>query len=814
MINAVPHESKKQRQNDKARKGASGPCLWINAQITAKSKAGASLGDLLATIAQHLPQMNLVNLATAIHRLGKLVGQHPKAQTQLKQSQVFADLMREITQALVRSTPKAIQPQSLSNILWALASVRQSSACIVYIVCDRALPNIDRFKAFELSMMLWAITKLASFDTDIQVTQEPISVVFEEASKFVIDRASMIEFRCLSMIVWAYATVKMPKYDLFTRVATQMRLTAHTATCQEMGNTAWAFGSFGLIEVELFGLLAQHGLSQMEQLKPQELSNMLWGFASSGFFHEAFYQKAAVAATTKELSTQHLANILWAFTQVRPQHALTMHTVMSFLPSCYLRMSDFKSQELASVALSVAKVFSTSSQHGHGGQRQQLPEQVTRFFEAIPRKVPYPMSSFSTQSLTNMIGACASVGICDERSLVPALGQEAIRRAHVLQPPELLRLFQVFLATSPHGSSSNVAGMLAMMLAGRLETLRSRDMRSLSGTCIDYFGYKNGHELNREELRRCCIQVAQQVASTNESPTGKAQTGFVDLHLDNIAYSSEQSTAQPGDSQHSDSCASSYCDSFSASLSTMEGARQNAKNQIRQSFFTSPQEEPAMQYEPAPCFHEFPSNFQNAAAPSHFTLDLSSALLSRAAPETVPPPMPKAPRMVSNESWLLGIIQAVENQNVAATSTEQAPRAHANLRESHWEDRHGAHSGGNVLNNCPVGPQLQTPPARNYQRQNSQFNHLDDFSRQSPLNHMDAPRMFENCWAIQRCQQHMDSQMRGQGSSSTCPVERQALPPGPVQAYPAPVPPNTDSPGYSLPADCEDLCGYSTDDGF
>jgi hypothetical protein len=244
------------------------------------------------------------------------------------------------------------------------------------------------------------------------------------------------------------------------------------------------------------------------------LSNILWGFASAQFFDESFYQQAAIAALSKDLSAQHLANILWAFSRVRPRHQLTQCTILRFLPRCCHQIWSFKAQEVSSIALSVAKAFMGDEPN----QQVALPAEVIDFFGCLPTAVPRDMADFSNQSLINMASAFTMVGFCDEEGMLPVLGQEAIYRADNMESVDLLRLFQVFLsARSPSTSSAAVAGHLALKLADRLKSLRARDVRSLSRSYTEFFDLKQGRDLSRQEIRECCLQVARTLGMSEVS---------------------------------------------------------------------------------------------------------------------------------------------------------------------------------------------------------------------------------------------------------------------------------------------------------
>ena len=211
----------KRLKAERAKKRAS--FMWINGQIIANSEKGVN--DLLLTVSTHLPQMNLVNLTTAMHRLGKFASHDPKVRTLLEHSHVFCNLLAAIKQALLNSSQSDAQPQSLSNILWALASLHLADVQLINIACNRALPSLARFKSFELSTVLWAVAKLSTIDSHVQLDKNPLSLLLDSAATIVIAQMDSMEFRCLSMVGWAYATAKLAKSELFSAMAARMTAT-------------------------------------------------------------------------------------------------------------------------------------------------------------------------------------------------------------------------------------------------------------------------------------------------------------------------------------------------------------------------------------------------------------------------------------------------------------------------------------------------------------------------------------------------------------------------------------------------------------
>jgi hypothetical protein len=95
-----------------------------------------------------------------------------------------------------------------------------------------------------------------------------------------------------------------------------------------------------------------------------------------------------------------------------------------------------------------------------------------------------------------------------------------------MEPAELLRIFQVYLAApAEKGSYCSVAGSLAMHLADRLNSLRAKDIRSLSRTLGECLDLKRQKVLSREELHDCCIRIATASVGNHESAKLKIEMG-------------------------------------------------------------------------------------------------------------------------------------------------------------------------------------------------------------------------------------------------------------------------------------------------
>eukprot|EP00928_Gymnodinium_smaydae_P011582 TRINITY_DN14258_c0_g1_i1.p1 TRINITY_DN14258_c0_g1~~TRINITY_DN14258_c0_g1_i1.p1 ORF type:complete len:387 (+),score=49.95 TRINITY_DN14258_c0_g1_i1:19-1179(+) len=244
----------------------------INSRLICVAKDGKP-DVLLKIIAEDLPKMNFVNLSTALHRLAKLTGKSAHKVQFVKAHTVFDLIVTSVRHQLAMRQPRCPvpQPQALSNTAWALATLQHVDLPLLEMCASLATKQVSSFKPFELSSILWAF---ASFEVLEPAACACATSLFLAAAKLLPDRVEDFSFRCLVMIVWAFATAGHHDEKLFMSLAERMARTAHTANRQDLGNAAWAFSHAGFYHVALFSELSSkwphHDVA--ERTSPSECS--------------------------------------------------------------------------------------------------------------------------------------------------------------------------------------------------------------------------------------------------------------------------------------------------------------------------------------------------------------------------------------------------------------------------------------------------------------------------------------------------------------------------------------------------------------
>mmetsp|Transcript_114721 Transcript_114721/g.208717 ORF Transcript_114721/g.208717 Transcript_114721/m.208717 type:complete len:875 (+) Transcript_114721:78-2702(+) len=464
-------------------RGKRATCPWINSQIVQAAES-EDLQTLLTTIATHLPLMNLVNVSTALHRLAKLnqcramQAHQPMVEYTL---QALVELGRQLLEKLklTGSTPKC---QSLSNIAWALATLKVVDLPLVQMVSASAQKQLAEFKSFELCQLLWALAKLGTVETDVC---DHTAALFHMGAQRVVENAQDFSFRGLVMIAWAFATARQHDTRLFCAIASQLTPSMGSANCQELANTAWSFATAGIHAQYLFSTLASLSVARVQGFKPQELSSILWSYASIGHVNDEFYEVAGRAALEMNLQAQQLANILWALAKMRPLHESTKSIALILLPRCTQLIDTFKMQELASVALAASKCFGSDPEYEQ--HYVSMPPQVIAFFHAALPLAARNLKNLSGQSLANIASSFLAVDVGELLNLFLGIAHEItdMRRVETLENSALLLLLKTLLLAPQrlHCQGLPLHNAIATLFeeaARRASSLPGRELRILS----------------------------------------------------------------------------------------------------------------------------------------------------------------------------------------------------------------------------------------------------------------------------------------------------------------------------------------------
>ena len=201
-------------------------------------------------------------IATITHSLGKL---------KIFDEGFFNEIVR-----LRERIAKEGEPQTLSNIVWAFATVGCESAELFEAVAAQHGRIAREGKVQELSNSCWAFAK-AGHRAD---------ALFEAVAgqhKLIAERGNAQE---LSNTCWAFAKAGHRADALFEEVVGQHKRIVASDKVQAMITNCWAFATVGHEAEALFkAVAAQHGRF-VGNGNEQEVTTTLWSFAIAGYLDE------------------------------------------------------------------------------------------------------------------------------------------------------------------------------------------------------------------------------------------------------------------------------------------------------------------------------------------------------------------------------------------------------------------------------------------------------------------------------------------------------------------------------------------------
>mmetsp|Transcript_136069 Transcript_136069/g.322487 ORF Transcript_136069/g.322487 Transcript_136069/m.322487 type:complete len:783 (+) Transcript_136069:89-2437(+) len=511
--------SAKKKQGDKNsrqrfRQGASkrDTFPWINSQIITVSESG-NLMELATTIEAYVSQMNLVNISTAFHRIARLWTTNEDQEAAMTVKGVVQALIHQANTVLARASASGTKPsaQALANITWAMVTLNAMDENLLQAIATPAQGQVRNFKPFELSTILWSYAKLSTLNPDACSCARPL---FEAAASCVPGLLEEFTLRCLVTIVWSYATFRQKEEALFQSIGDHLISQVHTANCGELANTAWAYGLLQIQHERLFQELARRATVRLQDFKQQEVAGIMWGFAANNFFQAAFFNNASLAAQRLVLTPQQLTNILWALTRRKCRQSSLQSAVMALLPAATRQLDRFSMPEIAICSLAAAKVAKNMEGSGKGGGPKI--SNAVDFCTAAMQQALSRLSELSNQLLVNLAAAFLLVGAPGAVVVLAAVGREALDRMQMLENTVLLHLIRVFsidlAKLQPpallEGACQGMFRALFAEAARRMDSLKPREMQSLSLLCAQPLGLTDAGDMSAGDLRSCCFALA------------------------------------------------------------------------------------------------------------------------------------------------------------------------------------------------------------------------------------------------------------------------------------------------------------------
>lgn len=237
--------------------------IYIHLTINKMLSMNRRYQTILAVVRDVGLYMGPVNIATAMHRLGRLVRSarawNPSLPGKLVMNPQYQYLLRRADSAL-----DGMAPRALANFLWgmaALGDIRHTG--MVLRIGQRLLEiNPDQLKTQELSNVVWALATL-----DVH-KPELMDRMLDSACQRIDDCVP----QALSNMIWACATLRHHHPKFTTLVASNAAPRLHEFQSQTLANTLWAYSVLGIYPTELFNRAADEVVRRFEAGRALKLS--------------------------------------------------------------------------------------------------------------------------------------------------------------------------------------------------------------------------------------------------------------------------------------------------------------------------------------------------------------------------------------------------------------------------------------------------------------------------------------------------------------------------------------------------------------
>eukprot|EP00933_Yihiella_yeosuensis_P024929 TRINITY_DN1932_c0_g2_i1.p1 TRINITY_DN1932_c0_g2~~TRINITY_DN1932_c0_g2_i1.p1 ORF type:complete len:775 (+),score=120.41 TRINITY_DN1932_c0_g2_i1:45-2369(+) len=280
------------------------------------------------------------------------------------------------------------EPQHVSNTLWACARMQLHEPLMLRALLRKAVEDIPRFCALDISIVTWAFATLKYRDV-------------EWLRAVVRARCEFADFspQNMSNFVWGLSTLNFRNDNMVLAVGREAARKIQDFIPQEMSNFCWALATMDLCDNLMLRAVAEEverrGL-EVYTWDPQSLSNMMWAYATLALKDDPLFRCLldASIARIEDHDTQNLANSSWAAAMVGFRCSRWLDAVGA---AATRKISECSPLHLAQLAFAFARHVNTGEKHG--------------FLPALLKETLSRVEEFPPQSLFDVHDALLFFGV-------------------------------------------------------------------------------------------------------------------------------------------------------------------------------------------------------------------------------------------------------------------------------------------------------------------------------------------------------------------------------------------------------------------
>ena len=270
--------------------------------------------------------LDVVSATTAVHRLARWWSKNEKATAEIVHrtldvlvliSRNLADIFR-----FKAEDSQVVQPRHFAITAWAYATLLRCRTLQLHAenltglfrpLAEAAVPRLPEFDGQSLGNLLWGFA----------VVRQVHRRLFFVASRRAIQLLQSEELlgQNLSNVLWSFSQMRLANHALFEAVAGCPDVFRGPVSSQHITNILWAFsrihGKIGMFRT-FCDAGAEAAIPKLQSFKTQELANLVWAFANQTLYHEGLFAAVAHHARGRiaDFENFDLSQLLWSFAKV------------------------------------------------------------------------------------------------------------------------------------------------------------------------------------------------------------------------------------------------------------------------------------------------------------------------------------------------------------------------------------------------------------------------------------------------------------------------------------------------------------------
>jgi len=501
-------------------------CFRINIVITEVADGG-NLDLVLATVDRHIHRMDLVNIATALHRLAKLSAASSNNQARLRSHPVLTTVMgfayAHLANLEVTTSPMC---QALTNIAWAVATINVAHVPLLSLLLGLASNRVRWFKPFELCSLLWAFVKLGQCAESVMQRVNRMFGLVAENMRLRMDQFSLKD---LLRVGWAFNATRSGHHSFLLCLADRMMRLVGQATCADIGRVAGVLSDAGIHQERIAHELARVATLRQGSFSPHDLQRLLCYFGDSNFFHEEFLLGTAVALQTMPLQPSQVVTTFEAMTRTMPQNPGTNAALVMLLPNFTPALVNLCPKRFLQIVRAAATCFGQQrcvgqlrpENHGEGlpsnpNFGRSTPDQIRAFFLAAQQVATFHLPAFSWHELAELVKAFIEAQVGVDTGAFQAVVQHVAQCVANVDTPTLLALLRSLLEVGS-ANCTVLAQPLFVEAMKRHENMPTHLLVALSDVCDSSLWLHHWPDGLSPEYLQNSIQAWGQIAPPQQS---------------------------------------------------------------------------------------------------------------------------------------------------------------------------------------------------------------------------------------------------------------------------------------------------------